>query len=54
METYDELVCEVPDTDEFTTEGLCSIISATPWWADEKLPLAASGFEAYRYRKDTN
>lgn len=51
METYDELVCEVPDTEEFTTEGLCAILAERPWWADERLPLAAEGFTATRYRK---
>lgn len=49
---HDETVTEVPDTTDFTTERLCALLSQTPWWADEHLPLAAAGFETYRYRKD--
>lgn len=48
---HDETITEAPDTDEFSAEGLAAILSTQPEWA-EGLPLAASGFEAYRYRKD--
>jgi len=52
LPVHDEVVCEVPDNDRFTTERLCAMLAARPWWADETLPLAAAGFETYRYRKD--
>jgi DNA polymerase len=48
---HDELITETPDTDEFTHEGLAAIMSEVPVWAPG-LPLAAAGFETYRYRKD--
>lgn len=52
LPVHDETVTEVPDTDHYTTERLCAILARTPWWADEELPLAAGGFETYRYKKD--
>ncbi len=48
---HDELICEAPDRAEFNAAGLSKIMSTNPPWA-EGLPLAAGGFEAYRYRKD--
>lgn len=48
---HDELLTETPDTSDFTHEGLAALMSTNPPWA-EGLPLAASGFEAKRYRKD--
>jgi hypothetical protein len=47
---HDELVTEVPDTEEYTAEGLAALMSVVPEWA-KGIPLAAEGFEAYRYRK---
>lgn len=47
---HDENVTEVPDSDEYSAEGLAKFMSAVPPWATG-LPLAAEGFEAYRYRK---
>ena len=47
---HDELVTEVPDTDEYSAHGLEACMSVVPSWA-EGLPLAAEGFESYRYRK---
>ncbi len=52
LPVHDETVTECPDTKDYTTDRLCAMLAATPWWADETLPLAAAGFEAYRYRKD--
>jgi DNA polymerase len=49
--THDELVTETPDTDEFSAEGLAHLMCSNSPWADG-LPLAAAGFETYRYRKD--
>lgn len=48
---YDEGVAEVPDTDEYSAKQLIKMISTVPHWAPG-LPLAAGGFETYRYRKD--
>jgi DNA polymerase len=47
---HDELVTEVPDTEEYTAEGLAALMSVVPEWA-KGIPLAAEGFEAKRYRK---
>lgn len=47
---HDELVCEVPDSAEYSAEGLSKYMATVPAWA-KGLPLAAEGFEAYRYRK---
>lgn len=50
LHVHDENVCEVPDTEAFSAEGLANLMAITPSWATG-LPLAAEGFEAYRYRK---
>ena len=51
LSVHDEVICEVPDNDRFTIGELSDMLSERPSWADESLPLSASGFEAYRYRK---
>lgn len=51
LTVHDEVICETPDTDEFSAERLSQLLSANPPWATD-LPLAAGGFETYRYRKD--
>jgi len=51
IRVHDELVCETPDTDEWTAEGLSALMATNPSWSTG-LPLAAAGFESYRYRKD--
>lgn len=51
LTVHDEVVTEAPDTPEFNAEHLGSLLAATPPWA-AGMPLAAGGFEAYRYRKD--
>lgn len=51
MRVHDELVTEVPDSPEFSADGLSALLSATPEWGTG-MPLAAAGFEADRYRKD--
>jgi DNA polymerase len=48
---HDEIITEPPDSPDFNVEGLAKIMSTNPEWADG-LPLAAAGFEAYRYKKD--
>jgi len=51
LTVHDEEITETPDSSEFSSEGLAAIMSTVPSWA-EGLPLAAAGFEAYRYRKE--
>ena len=48
---HDELVAEVPDTDEFSADELGEILTTNPIWADG-LPLSVGGYETPRYRKD--
>lgn len=50
LRVHDEIASEVPDTDEYTVDGLCKILATVPEWGTG-LPLAAAGFQAYRYKK---
>jgi len=50
LSVHDELITETPDTDEYSHEKLSEILATNPPWADG-LPLAAEGYEGYRYRK---
>lgn len=50
LRVHDELVCEVPDREEFSEERLSEMMATLPPWA-VGLPLAAEGFESHRYRK---
>lgn len=51
LRVHDELVCEVPDTPDFTHKDLAGFMATNPSWT-LGLPLSAAGFEAYRYRKE--
>jgi DNA polymerase len=51
LTVHDELLTEPVDSDEFSAAGLGDLMSEVPPWA-QGLPLAAAGFEGYRYRKD--
>ncbi len=51
LTVHDELLTECPDDVKWSVDGLCRHMTRLPWWADEKLPLAAEGWEGYRYRK---
>lgn len=51
LTVHDEVITEAPDTSAFTSEGLCGLLATNPPWALD-MPLAAGGFEAYRYRKE--
>jgi len=51
LSVHDELICEAPDAPEFNAAHLASLLAANPSWAPD-MPLAAAGFETYRYRKD--
>lgn len=51
LTVHDEVICEAPDSPEFNAEHLSALLATVPKWATG-MPLAAGGFEAYRYRKD--
>jgi DNA polymerase len=51
LTVHDELVTEALDDFDFTAGDLAELMSTAPDWADG-LPLAAAGFETYRYRKE--
>jgi DNA polymerase len=48
---HDELLTETPDTDDYSAEGLGTLMATNPPWAPD-LPLSAAGFETYRYYKE--
>lgn len=50
LSVHDELISETEDTPDFNLEGFCKIFTRVPEWA-KGLPLAADGYESYRYRK---
>lgn len=51
LSVHDELLTETPDSDEFNADELGQLMATAPAWA-KGIPLAAAGFETYRYRKD--
>lgn len=51
LTVHDEDITETPDTEEFSADHLAALMSTNPEWCPD-LPLAAAGFEAYRYKKD--
>lgn len=51
LTVHDEIITEAPDVPEYSHEYLSQMLSTPPFWADG-LPLAAAGFESYRYKKD--
>lgn len=50
LRVHDEVITEVPDTDEYTVEELCRLLSTNKEWS-KGLPLAAAGFQSPRYKK---
>lgn len=50
LHVHDELVTETPDTEDFSAEKLSNIMVEDVGW-NRGLPLAAAGFESYRYKK---
>jgi len=50
LSVHDELITETPDSPEFNSDHLSELLAAPPWWAPD-MPLAAAGFETYRYKK---
>lgn len=51
LSVHDELLTETPDIPEFNADELGAMMATAPSWAPG-IPLAAAGFETYRYRKD--
>lgn len=51
LTVHDEIISETPDEDTYSAEGLAGIMATVPDWAPG-MPLAAAGFEAYRYKKE--
>ena len=51
LSVHDELITETPDMSEYTADTLAALMATPPVWARD-LPLAAAGFEAFRYKKD--
>ena len=50
LSVHDELLTETPDEERFSADALGRMMATAPAWA-QGIPLAASGFETYRYRK---
>lgn len=50
LSVHDELITETPDSPEFDSDHLSALMATPPSWASD-MPLAAAGFETYRYKK---
>ena len=50
LTVHDEIIAEAPDEPQYNAEHLATLLAANPDWAPD-IPLAAAGFETYRYRK---
>jgi len=48
---HDEIISEVPNTNEYYVEQMCDIMCTKRKWARD-LPLSANGWEGHRYRKE--
>lgn len=51
LTVHDEVICYAPDSKEFNAAHLSRLLSRNPEWALD-MPLAAAGFESYRYKKE--
>ena len=51
LSIHDEVITEAPDSPQWNAPHLSSLLANNPPWS-QGLPLAAAGFEAYRYRKE--
>ena len=51
MTVHDEIVCDPPECDDYTERGLSAMLATVPEWA-QGMPLAAEGYESYRFKKD--
>lgn len=50
LTVHDEIIAEAPDKPQYNAKHLASLLAANPEWAPD-IPLAAAGFDTYRYRK---
>lgn len=50
LTVHDEVVTEAPDDAYHSTDKLSTLLATAPSWAPD-MPLAAAGFEGYRYKK---
>ena len=50
LTVHDEIIAEAPDEPQYNAQHLASLLAANPSWAPD-IPLAAAGFETYRYKK---
>ena len=50
LTVHDEIVSEAPNDPRYNPEHLAALLCAPPPWAPD-MPLAAAGFESYRYKK---
>lgn len=51
LHVHDEVVTETPDTDQYSEAELSALLATPPAYALD-MPLAAAGYESYRYKKD--
>lgn len=51
LSVHDEIICETPNTSDYTAKGLSELMATSSPWA-QGMPLSAKGFETQRYRKD--
>lgn len=51
FDVHDEVVCEVPDTSDYSVDAVVEMITADFGW-NRGCPLAAAGFETDRYHKE--
>lgn len=51
LTVHDELPSEAEDSERYTVDHMSALLARVPSWA-AGMPLAAAGFESYRYRKD--
>lgn len=52
LQVHDEVITEPVDDPNYSVNNLVAALTRRPPWVDDKLPISADGFEAYRYRKE--
>ena len=52
LQVHDEVLTEPLDNLNHSVQDLIEKLTRRPEWIDDRLPLAAGGFEGYRYKKD--
>ena len=51
LHVHDEIIADVPNSPRFSVTQMETLMCTMPEWASD-IPLAAAGFESFRYRKD--